>query len=160
MSAISIYIYMPVSSRLQQLLQTPTGQWLLFSLYNLPTTAIGAGLFYGEVHYLGQNKFAMYAANFPLVTTMTYCVNRQLPQWKARSKSRTSGLGRWSLFSAAKWGTKYSLFILIVGMMGAPYLMVNFSLAVSFGVLSYLVNDRKIFPRGDEIENGARPGSL
>jgi len=152
----AISISMPVNSRLQRFLQIPVGHLALFALYNVPTTLAGAGLFYSEVHYLGGNKFAMHALNFPFITAMTFLVNGRVPGWRERCSNKWRGMSCWGVYSLAKWGASQGLFILLAGVAGLqPWFWISQGQVVALGVLSYLVNEHSVFPDNDKTDKKA-----
>jgi hypothetical protein len=151
----AISISMPVSSRLQRFLRIPVGHLALFALYNVPTTLAGAGLFYSEVHYLGGNKFAMHALNFPIITAMTFLVNARVPGWRERCSNKWRGMSCWGVYSLAKWGISQGLYILLAGVAGLPWFWISQALVLGLGIVSYLVNEHRVFPHSDKTDQKA-----
>jgi|GEM_PF-4156730 len=173
MSAISIPVDVPVSSRLRCFFRSHLSRLCFFALYNLPTAAFGAGLYAVEIERFGH-PVLMHAANLPLTTLLAYCTNRQVPAWKQRAQvcigtdqsiskrqrlqAATIGLRQWCIYSLGEWGIKEVMFILFIIPAALPAMWVNPLQLLGFGLVNYFVNDRKVFPKEEETVKGVRPG--
>ena len=173
MSAISIPVDVPVSSRLRCFFRSHLLRLSVFALYNLPTAVFGIVLYAVEIERFGH-PVVMHAANLPLTTVLAYCTNRQVPAWKKRAKSvfgnshslskrqrlkaGTIGLRQWCIYSLSEWAIKQVMFILFVIPAAMPAMWVNPIQLLGFGLVNYFVNDRKVFPEQEETARGVRSG--
>ena len=133
--------------KLRGLLGAHFWHWVAFTAVNGVTFALGVIIFYVEVTHLDQNKYVMHWANVPLMTALTFAFNSQLPWWRKRKSSSTSGLMCWSKFSAAKSLTSQGMFLVLVGLAGLPYLWVSSLITISIGFISYIINEVGVFPQ-------------
>ena len=109
----------------------------------VPVSFMGSWLLRREVSEYDINPLLAVWMNWPLITATVFILNFYVT-WRDRGIERREAVSRWILRSLAHTGVSYSLYGLLVGLGGMPYLTVNISL-YCLGPMFFMYDNRKVF---------------
>jgi putative flippase GtrA len=112
-------------------------------LLALPLIALGTWLLRYEVSHLQMNPDWAYKLNWPLITLLSFAINRVVT-WRDRSIGWRQGAGRWLAVSLAHSSVSQTIYPHLTAA-GMNYLVASSLLIVTLCPVSYVLNNVWVF---------------